>query len=111
MISEEEGLAPRPLNLVTSVVGAVREVLRFFLNDENSIELSNASVFPPKKVMIRQPREGYDWICRQAHSLPAIMTRGVRALRQDPIRHTRSKLFSLLGADLGYCRTSFSSYG
>jgi radical SAM superfamily enzyme YgiQ (UPF0313 family) len=62
-------------------------------------------VFQPKKMTVDQLREGYDWICRQAYNLPAIMTRGVRTFRRHPIRHARAKLFSSFSTDFGYRRT------
>jgi radical SAM superfamily enzyme YgiQ (UPF0313 family) len=62
-------------------------------------------VFQPKNMSGDQLREGYDWICRRAYNLPAIMSRGVRTLRRHPIRHARSKLFSSFSTDIGYRRT------
>jgi radical SAM superfamily enzyme YgiQ (UPF0313 family) len=62
-------------------------------------------VFQPKNMTVEQLREGYDWICRQAYNLPAIMTRGVRTFRRHPIRHARAKLFSSFSTDFGYRRT------
>lgn len=62
-------------------------------------------VFRPKNMTVDQLREGYDWICRRAYNLPAIMTRGVRTFRRHPIRHARAKLFSSFSTDFGYRRT------
>ncbi len=62
-------------------------------------------VFQPKNMTADQLREGYDWVCRQAYNLPAIMSRGVRTLRRHPIRRARSKLFSSFSTDIGYRRT------
>lgn len=62
-------------------------------------------VFRPKNMTVDELREGYDWICRRAYNLPAIMTRGVRTFRRHPIRHARSKLFSSFSTDFGYRRT------
>ena len=68
-------------------------------------------VFQPKNMTVGQLREGYDWICRRAYNLPAIMTRGVRTFRRHPIRHARSKLFSSFSTDFGYRRTYSYRYG
>lgn len=68
-------------------------------------------VFQPKNMTVDQLREGYDWICRQAYNLPAIMTRGVRTFRRHPLRHARSKLFSSFSTDFGYRRTYSYRYG
>lgn len=68
-------------------------------------------VFRPKNMTVSELREGYDWICRQAYNLPAIMTRGVRTFRRHPLRHARSKLFSSFSTDFGYRRTYGYRYG
>jgi radical SAM superfamily enzyme YgiQ (UPF0313 family) len=68
-------------------------------------------VFRPKNMTVEQLRDGYDWICRQAYNLPAIMTRGVRTFRRHPIRHARAKLFSSFSTDFGYRRTYSYRYG
>jgi hypothetical protein len=52
-----------------------------------------------------QLREGYDWICRKAYSLPSIATRGVRTLRRHPWKQARRKVFSSFSTDFGYRRT------
>lgn len=62
-------------------------------------------VFEPKEMTAAQLREGYDWICRKAYSLPSIAVRGVRTLRRHPIRQARRKLFSSFSTDFGYRRT------
>ncbi len=61
--------------------------------------------FEPKNMTASQLREGYDWICRKAYSLPSIATRGVRTLRRHPLRVARKKLFSSFSTDFGYRRT------
>lgn len=68
-------------------------------------------VFRPKNMTVSELREGYDWICRQAYNLPAIMTRGVRTFRRHPLRHARAKLFSSFSTDFGYRRTYSYRYG
>lgn len=62
-------------------------------------------VFDPVNMTADQLREGYDWICRKAYSLPSIATRGVRTLRRHPLRQARRKLFSSFSTDFGYRRT------
>lgn len=62
-------------------------------------------VFEPKSMTADQLREGYDWICRQAYSVPSIVGRGVRTLRRHPVRQARRKLFSSFSTDFGYRRT------
>ncbi len=61
--------------------------------------------FQPASMTADQLREGYDWICRKAYSLPSIATRGVRTLRRHPMRDARRKLFSSFSTDFGYRRT------
>lgn len=61
--------------------------------------------FEPANMTADQLREGYDWICRKAYSLPSIATRGVRTLRRHPIRDARRKMFSSFSTDFGYRRT------
>lgn len=68
-------------------------------------------VFEPKNMTATQLREGYDWICRKAYSLPSIATRGVRTLRRHPLRLARRKLFSSFSTDFGYRRTYSYRYG
>lgn len=68
-------------------------------------------VFQPKNMTVDELRGGYDWICRQAYNLPAIVSRGVRTFRRHPIRHARSKLFSSFSTDFGYRRTYSYRYG
>ncbi|MDL1895809.1 B12-binding domain-containing radical SAM protein, partial [Anaerolineae bacterium CFX7] len=55
--------------------------------------------FQPASMTADQLREGYDWICRKAYSLPSIATRGVRTLRRHPMRDARRKLFSSFSTD------------
>ncbi len=62
-------------------------------------------VFEPKMMTAEQLREGYDWVCRQAYSVPSILRRGVTTFRRHPIRQARSKLFSSFSTDFGYRRT------
>ncbi len=62
-------------------------------------------VFEPVSMTGEQLREGYDWICRKAYSLPSIATRGVRTLRRHPLRVAHRKLFSAFSTDFGYRRT------
>jgi radical SAM superfamily enzyme YgiQ (UPF0313 family) len=62
-------------------------------------------VFQPKMMTPEQLRDGYDWICRQAYSVPSIVRRGVRTFRRHPIREARTKLFSSFSTDFGYRRT------
>lgn len=61
--------------------------------------------FEPKNMTAAQLRDGYDWICRKAYSLPSIATRGVRTLRRHPLKQARRKLFSSFSTDFGYRRT------
>lgn len=61
--------------------------------------------FEPKNMTPQQLRDGYDWICRKAYSLPSIATRGVRTLRRHPLKIARRKLFSSFSTDFGYRRT------
>lgn len=68
-------------------------------------------VFEPKNMTAAELREGYDWICRKAYSLPSIATRGVRTLRRHPLRLARRKLFSSFSTDFGYRRTYSYRYG
>ncbi len=67
-------------------------------------------VFRPKNMTVEQLREGYDWICRKAYSMPSIIGRGVRTLRRHPIRQARAKLFSSFSTDFGYRRTNSYRY-
>ncbi len=62
-------------------------------------------VFRPKNMTVEQLRDGYDWICRRAYNLPAIVQRGVRTFRRHPLRRARSKVFSSFSTDFGYRRT------
>jgi hypothetical protein len=62
-------------------------------------------VFQPKNMTVEQLREGYDWICRRAYNLPAIVARGVRTLRRHPLHTARGKVFSSFSTDFGYRRT------
>lgn len=62
-------------------------------------------VFDPVSMTADQLRDGYDWICRKAYSLPSIATRGVRTLRRHPIRVAHRKVFSSFSTDFGYRRT------
>ncbi len=62
-------------------------------------------VFQPKLMTVEQLREGYNWICKKAYNVPAILGRGVRTLRRHPVRHARAKLFSSFSTDFGYRRT------
>ncbi len=62
-------------------------------------------VFKPNGMTVEQLRDGYDWICRQAYSVPAILRRGVRTLRRHPLREARAKVFSSFSTDFGYRRT------
>jgi radical SAM superfamily enzyme YgiQ (UPF0313 family) len=62
-------------------------------------------VFRPQEMTAEQLREGYDWICRKAYSMPSIVRRGVRTLRRHPAHRARAKLFSSFSTDFGYRRT------
>jgi radical SAM superfamily enzyme YgiQ (UPF0313 family) len=61
--------------------------------------------FEPKNMTADELRDGYDWICRKAYSLPSIATRGVRTLRRHSLRDARRKVFSSFSTDFGYRRT------
>ncbi len=61
--------------------------------------------FQPASMTADQLREGYDWICRKAYSMPSIAARGVRTLRRHPLKMARKKLFSSFSTDFGYRRT------
>jgi hypothetical protein len=52
-----------------------------------------------------QLRDGYDWICRKADSVPSIATRGIRTLRRHPLKVARRKVFTSFSTDFGYRRT------
>lgn len=67
--------------------------------------------FQPANMTAQELREGYDWICRKAYSLPSIAMRGVRTLRRHPARDARRKLFSSFSTDFGYRRTYSYRYG
>ncbi|MBI4788744.1 MAG: B12-binding domain-containing radical SAM protein [Chloroflexi bacterium] len=62
-------------------------------------------VFRPAQMTVEQLRRGYDWICRQAYHPASIASRGWRALRRQPLRQYRRRMFSSFSTDMGYRKT------